>query len=158
MATEKSSRNAGVVEKPASSGKWWAVMKYCGKQYWPGGEQDACTRAVPCDEDCGDARRVATQRAVKRPALFDDLLTDYRKAKERAGKAIMRTGIGVQRLLERFGGRPAGMIAQAEVEEWYAELMDTMSIASANHHLQLLRAILLRGVTNRRLRSEDVPQ
>jgi integrase len=49
------------------------------------------------------------------------------------------------------------MIAQAEVEEWYAELMDTMSIASANHHVQLLRAILLRGVTNRRLRREDVP-
>jgi integrase len=69
----------------------------------------------------------------------------------------MRTDIGYRRLLDRFGDRPANAIAQAEVEEWYAALMDSMSIASANHHLQLLRAILLRGVSNRRLRREDVP-
>src|SRR5262249_11483148 len=31
------------------------------------------------------------------------------------------------------------------------------STATVNHHLQLLRAILLRAVNNRRLRREDVP-
>jgi integrase len=69
----------------------------------------------------------------------------------------MRTDVGYRRLLERFGGREPGTIAQAEVEEWYGELMDGMSVANANHHVQLLRAILLRGVSNRRLKREDVP-
>ncbi len=36
--------------------------------------------------------------------------------------------------------------------------MQAMSVASANHHLQLFRAILLRAVDNRRLRREDVPK
>jgi hypothetical protein len=31
---KKSGRNSGVVEKPAGSDKWWAVMKHRGKQYW----------------------------------------------------------------------------------------------------------------------------
>ena len=29
---DKSGRNTGVVEKPAGSGRWWAVMKHRGKQ------------------------------------------------------------------------------------------------------------------------------
>jgi integrase len=89
--------------------------------------------------------------------LFDELLEDYRAAKSRQGKAIMRTDIGYRRLLERFGGRRADTITAAEVEAWQSDLMESMSIASTNHHLQLLRAILLRGVTNRRLGRGDVP-
>jgi integrase len=93
----------------------------------------------------------------QRPALFDELLQDYRDAKERQGKAIMRTDIGYRRLLQRFGGRRPNSITSAEVETWQEDLMESMSVASVNHHLQLFRAILLRAVTNRRLRREDVP-
>lgn len=95
--------------------------------------------------------------AQRRAVLFDDLLDDYRQTTERKGKAIMRTDVGYRRLLERFGGGRADSITAAEVEEWQSDLMDRMSVASTNHHLQLLRAIMLRAVTNRRLRHEDVP-
>jgi integrase len=157
MAAKKSSRNAGVIEKPAGSDKWWAVMKYSGKQYWRRAVNKSHARELYHAMKAAAARREWPPKAVERAALFDDLLADYRRAKERAGKAIMRTDVGYRRLLERFGGRPATTIAQDEVEEWYAELMDSMSVASANHHVQLLRATLLRGVSNRRLRREDVP-
>jgi integrase len=93
----------------------------------------------------------------RRPALFDELLEDYREAKTRQGKSIMRTDIGYRRLLERFGGRRAESITPGEVEAYQGDLMETMSVASVNHHLQLFRAILLRAVTNRRMRREDVP-
>ena len=69
----------------------------------------------------------------------------------------MRTDIGYRRLREVFAGRRADSIMAAEVEAWQSDLMENMSIASANHHLQLLRAILLRGVANRRLGRGDVP-
>jgi integrase len=131
-------------------------MKYCGKQYWRRAANRTHARELYHIMKSAAVRSEWPPKVQLKPALFDELLADYRKAKERAGKAIMRTDVGYRRLLERFGGRPASMIAQAEVEEWYAELMDTMSISSANHHVQLLRAILLRGVTNRRLRREDV--
>jgi integrase len=132
-------------------------MKHCGKQYWRRAANKTHARELYHAMKTAAVRGEWPPKVVERPALFDDLLADYRKAKERAGKAIMRTDVGYRRLLERFGGRPARNIAQAEVEEWYAELMESMSIASANHHVQLLRAILLRGVSNRRLRHEDVP-
>jgi hypothetical protein len=93
----------------------------------------------------------------QRQALFDELLQDYREAKERQGKGIMRTDIGYRRLLERFGGRQPNSMTSAEVEAWQADLMESTSVASVNHHLQLFRAILLRALTNRRLRREDVP-
>jgi hypothetical protein len=48
----------------------------------------------------------------------------------------MRTDIGYRRLLERFGGRRVDSIAPAEVEEWQGELMESLSIATVNHHLQ----------------------
>jgi integrase len=156
MATKRG-RNAGVVEKPAGSNKYWAVMKHGGKQYWRRAANKSHARELYHAMKTAAARGEWPPKQQPSPALFDELLADYRKAKERAGKAIMRTDIGYRRLIERFGGRSAATIIQAEVEDWYGELMDEMSVASANHHLQLLRAILLRGVSNRRLRHEDVP-
>jgi integrase len=157
VTLRKSGRSAGVIEKPVGSNKWWAVMKHHGKQYWRRAGSKSHARELYHAMKTAAARDEWPPKAEPKPAMFDELLGDYRRAKERAGKAIMRTDVGYRRLLDRFGGRQADQIAQAEVEEWYAELMDGMSVASANHHMQLLRAILLRGVTNRRLRREDVP-
>jgi hypothetical protein len=104
METEKSRRSAGVVEKPAGSSKWWAVMKYRGKQYWRRAANKRHARELYHAMKTAAARGEWPPKAQPKPALFDELLADYRKAKERAGKEIMRTDIGYRRLLERFGG------------------------------------------------------
>jgi integrase len=93
----------------------------------------------------------------RRAALIDDLIADYRTAAERRGKSIMRTDIGFRRLLDRFGGRSPESITPDEVESWQSELLEDLSVATVNHHLQVLRAVLLHAVKNRRLRREDMP-
>ena len=59
--------------------------------------------------------------ARRRAVVLDELVSDYGEATERKGKAIMRTDIGYQRLLERFGGRRADSITPGEVEEWQSD-------------------------------------
>jgi hypothetical protein len=132
MATEKRRRNAGVVEKRAGSGRWWAVMKHSGRQYWRRAANKSHARELYHAMKTAAARAEWPPKAQPSPALFDELLADYRKAKERAGKPIMRTDVGYRRLPDRFGGRQADGIAQAEVEEWCAELIDGMSVARSS--------------------------
>lgn len=94
-------------------------------------------------------------------ATFDELLKEYRTAKQREGKAIMRTTsmtIGYTRLLDNFAGRRADSLTAAEVEAMRDKLLATMAPATVNRHLQLLRAILLRGVRDHRLSRDAVPQ
>jgi integrase len=157
MARKKKPYGTGIVEHPPGSGKLWARVKYQGKQYWKRAANRSHAKALVHQMHAAILKGEFPPKPKERPVLFDELLEDYKSAKQRAGKAIMRTDIGYQRLRGRFGGRRADSIMPAEVEEWYAELMESMSIATANHHLQLLRAILLRAVGNRRLRHEDVP-
>ncbi len=49
----------------------------------------------------------------RRAALFDNLLMDYRKAKEREGKEVQRGEYGYRRLLEELGGRRADITSCA---------------------------------------------
>jgi hypothetical protein len=69
-------------------------MKYRGKQYWRRAANKSHARELYHAMKTAAARADWPPKAVERPALFDELLTDYRKAKERAGKAIMRTDVG----------------------------------------------------------------
>jgi integrase len=145
-------------EYPKGSKVWWV-------RYWDADGRERSEKVGPK----GLARDRYMQRkteiregryfphAHKRAVRFADLLDDYREAKARQGKAIMRTDVGYRRLLDRFGGRRADTITAAEVEEWQSDLTESMSVASVNHHLQLFRAILLRAVASRILRHEDVP-
>jgi integrase len=157
MVSKGTRYGTGIVEHPPGSGKLWARVKYLGKQYWKRAANRTHARALVHQMHTAILKGEFPPKPTERPSLFNELLEDYKLAKQRAAKAIMRTDIGYRRLIERFGGRRADSITLAEVEEWQRDLMGSMSIASANHHLQLLRAILLRGVTNRRLRREDVP-
>jgi len=87
----------------------------------------------------------------QRAALFDDLLREYRKAKEREGKEVQRGEYGYQRLREAFGGRRADAIAPRDVEVFRDRLMETLAPASVVRHLTLLRAILNRAIRDGRL-------
>jgi integrase len=90
-------------------------------------------------------------KAQPKAARFDELLTDYREAKRREGKAVMNGEFAWRRLMARFGGRLACEITVREVEAWRDEMLDTLSVASVNRHLTLLRAILNRGIRDGRL-------
>lgn len=148
----------GLFEYPKASGVFWI-------RYWVEG-RERTEKVGPK----GLARRRYIQRkaeilegryfpkAQEQRVLIDDLAQEYRKATERKGKSIMRTDVGYRRMLERFGGRLANSIKSAEVEEWQGDLLETLSVSTANHHLQLLRAIMLRGVANSKLKREEVPR
>lgn len=154
----KGGQDRGLFERPKGSGVWWIhYHDGDGRKHREkvGPKALARKRYMQRKTEVAEGHYFPDTR--RRAVLLDELARDYREAAERKGKAIMRTDIGYRRLLERFGGRRAESITPAEVEEWQSELMEGMSIATANHHLQLLRAILLRAVSNRRLRREDVP-
>jgi integrase len=157
MADGKSDRDVGIIERPRGSDKWCARVVYQGRQYWRRAANKSHAHDLYHEMKTLIRKGEWPPKPRPRPSRFDDLLDDYRAAKERQGKAIMRTDIGYRRLRERFGGHRADSITSAEVEAWQSDLLASMSIASVNHHLQLLRAILLRAVTNRQLRREDVP-
>lgn len=83
-----------MVEKPAGSDKWWAVMQHCGKQYWRRAANKTHVRELYHAMKTAAARGEWPPEAQPKPA-FDELLVDYRGAKEWAGKAIMRTVRGL---------------------------------------------------------------
>lgn len=157
MMRTKKSYGANIVTDPRRPGKLYVKVYHSGVVYKRRAASLSYARDLVHEIKSAIARGEWPPKPTPKVMRFDELLEDYREAKARQGKAIMRTDIGYRRILERFGGRRADEIRTAEVEAWQSDLMESMSIASTNHHLQLLRAILLRGVTNRRLGRGDVP-
>jgi integrase len=157
MASQKSGRDVGVIERPKGSGNFCARVVYQGRQHWRRAANKSHARELYHEMKAAIRKGEFPPKPQERPVRFDELLADYRAAKARQGKAIMRTDIGYRRLLERFDGRHADAITAVEIEAWQSDLAETLSIASVNHHLQLFRAILLRAVAGRRLRPEHVP-
>lgn len=151
------SYGANIIADPRRPGKLYVKVYHAGVVYKRRAASLSHARELVHEIKSAIARGEWPPKPKPKAIRFDDLLEDYREAKSRQGKAIMRTDIGYRRLLERFGGRPADEITAAEVEDWQGDLMESMSIASTNHHLQLLRAIFLRGVTNRGIGRGDVP-
>ena len=155
----KGGKDRGLFEYPKHSKTWWI-------RFWDadghertekvGSKLLARARYEQRKTEVREGKYFPNTR--RRTPLFKDLLEDYRAAAKRKGKAIMRTDVGYRRLLERFGDHRGDSIADAEVEEFQSDLLERMRIATANHHIQLLRAILRRAVNNRRLRHEDVPR
>ncbi len=157
MKCKEQAKEPGIIEEPKGSGRWFVRIYHAGRRYKR--RAASLSHARQKREEI----RVAIRKGEWPPkpklkaVLLDDLLDEYREAKKREGKAIMRSGIGYQRLLDRFGRLRADEITAVAVEAWRVDLLESMSVASANHHLQLLRAILLHGVRNRKLKREDVP-
>ena len=143
----KGGKDRGLFERPKGSGIWWVrYFDEVGRERREkvGPKALARKRYMQRKTEIAEGRYFPDAR--RRAVVRDELVSDYREATGRKGKAIMRTDIVYRRLLERFGGRRADSITPAEVEEWQSELMENMSVATANHHLQLLRAVLLRAV------------
>jgi integrase len=151
MTEGKFKKVRGVFELPKGSGVY-------GIQYFVDGRRrreriGPFKLAVAVLEKRRTERREAkhSPKLHMRAVLFDDLLSDYRGAKDREGKAIQRGEYGYRRLLEAFGGRRAAEIEARDVEVFRDRLLTELAPASVVRHLTLLRAILNRGIRDGRL-------
>ncbi len=148
----KGGHDRGLFERPKGSGVWWIhYHDVDGRKHREkvGPKALARKRYMQRKTEITEGRYFPN--AHRRVALFDGLLDDYREAKRREGKAVMQGEFAWRRLLKAFGGRRGETITVREVEEWRAAMLETLSVASVNRHLTLLRAILNRAVRDGRL-------
>jgi integrase len=158
MNEKRNLRNIGIVEEPKGSGRYYVRVYHRGRRYKRRAASKAHARELR--EEIRVAMRKGEWPPKPKPksVLLDDLLRDYQTAKDRDGKAILRTNIGYKRLLDRFRGRRPESISAAEVEAWRHEMLAAMSPATVNRHLQLLRAVLRRGIRDRVVEASAVPE
>jgi integrase len=148
----KGGQDRGLFERPADSGVWW-IRYFDGdgreRREKVGPKALARKRYMQRKTEIAEGRYFP--RARRRAVLFDDLLDDYREAKRREGKAVMQGEFAWRRLAKAFGGRRADTITVREIEELRDGMLETLSVASVNRHMTLLRAILNRGIRDGRL-------
>ncbi len=154
----KSGKDRGILERPKGSGIWYARVVHQGRQFCKRAASKSHAREVYYEMRTAIRKGAFPPEPGRRPALFEELLEDYREAKRREGKAVMGSDIGFTRLLERFGARRVESITTGEVEAWRNDLLDSHTAATVNRHLTLLCAILRRGVKNHRLEASAVPE
>jgi len=148
----------GLFERPKGSGVWWIHYHDAnGRKHREKVGSKGLARKVYMQRKTEIAEGRYFPNARRRAPIFADLLTDYREAKRREGKAVMKSEIGYERLLERFGGRRAETLTAAEVEQWRDELRERYEPATVNLHLTILGAVFHRAVRNRKLDASAVP-
>ena len=104
----KGGKDRGLFERPKGSGIWWVrYFDEVGRERREkvGPKALARKRYMQRKTEIAEGRYFPDAR--RRDVVLDELVSDYREATGRKGKAIMRTDIGYRRLLERFGGRRA---------------------------------------------------
>jgi integrase len=154
----KGAKDRGLFERPKGSGVWWIhYHDGDGRKHREkvGPKALARKRYMQRKTEIAEGRFFPARH--KGVPLFDALLGDYREAKRREGKAVMKSEIGYRRVLERFGGRRADTIKAAEVEEWRDQMRESLAPATVNLHLTILRAVLRLAVRNRRLDASALP-
>jgi integrase len=157
MASKGSKQIADVIEDPKGSDRWWARVYFQGRRYKRRAASKSHARALYHELKTLIRKGEFPPKPQARPACFDELLSDYREAKLRERKAVMKSEIGYRRLLDRFGGRRADTITAAEVEQWRDEMRNVFAPATVNLHLAILRATLRLAVRNRKLDASAVP-
>jgi hypothetical protein len=133
-------RDHSILELPAGSGVWRARVYYNGREYRRKvGQSKSLARKVyeQLRTQINDGRFFP--KAQNPPAVFGDLLREYREVKRREHKAVMASDAGYRRLLAQFGGRRVATINAADIDEWRDKLAETMSPATVNLHLTILR-------------------
>jgi integrase len=154
----KGGHDRGLFERPKGSGVWWLHYHDANgrkRREKVGPKGLARKRYMQRKTEIAEGRYFPN--AQRRAALLDDLANDYRVAKRREGKAVMQGEFAWRRLQTAFGGRIAETITVREIEEWRVAMLKTLSVASVNRHLTLLRAILNRAVRDGRLDASKKP-
>jgi integrase len=158
MARKDDGYGANIIEDARRPGALYVRIYHDGIVYKRRAANLSHARELVHEIKRAIARGEWPPKAQPEAARFDELLADYREAKRREGKAIIRTDIGYRRLLERFGGRRADSLTPDEVECWRDAMLQTMAPATVNLHLCLLRAILRRAVRGKRLDPAALPE
>jgi len=154
----KGGHDRGLFERPKGSSVWWIHYHDAnGRKHREKVGPKALARKRYMQRKTEIAEGRFFPALQKRVPLFDALLDDYREAKRREGKAVMKSEIGYRRLLDRFGGRCADTITASEVEEWRDEMRALFAPATVNLHLAILRAALRLAVRNRKLGAAALP-
>jgi integrase len=158
MAHKHDGYGANIVADARRPGALYVRIYHAGRFYKRRAASLSHARELVHEIKTAIARGQWPPAPKRKPVLFDDLLADYREAKAREGKAVMASGIGYRRLLDRFGGRRADSLTSDEVECWRDAMLETMAPATVNLHLCLLRAILRRAVRGKRLDPPALPE
>ena len=113
MNDKRNLRNIGIVEEPKGSGRYYVRVYHKGRRYKRRAASKAHARELR--EEIRVAMRKGEWPPKPKTKAFplDDLLREYQSAKDRDGKAILRTNIGYKQLLDRFGGRHPEAISAA---------------------------------------------
>jgi integrase len=130
-----------------------------------------------------DARKVGRECCPRllqhqKPILFEEIVADYLEYSRRSKYSYADDRPRAQRLLDRWKGRLAADLATKEIEDFKAQLAETrtaartrrlspfeearprqeqtLSAATINHHLKLLKAIYNRAIRAGRLQHNPV--
>jgi integrase len=144
----------GIFERPKGSGVWW--VRYAD-QYGLLHREKCGAKSLA--QAVYKLRKTAIKQAKFFPELvgqhkvilFDELAKDfltYSKMHKRSHKSDAQR---MQRLLVAFGGRPAKAIEADAIERFKADLAATLSPATINRHLALLRSVYYLGIRNRKV-------
>lgn len=83
--------------------------------------------------------------------LFDELAKDFLAYSTLHKRSHSHDAQRMQRLLAAFGGRPAKSLDADAIEHFKADLTKTVSFATVNRHLALLRSVYYLGIRNRKV-------
>ena len=145
-------KDRGLFERPNRSGIWW--IRYIDSI---GHEHRERVGAKGLARRLYEKRKTEIREARyfppehRRVILVREMLDNYQRWAETSGRTIADSGLAYKRLYDSFGSKPADGLLPDEIETFKLSLAQTLSPASVNRHLQLLRAAY-----NRALRAEKL--
>ncbi|MFQ5911101.1 MAG: tyrosine-type recombinase/integrase [Thermoplasmata archaeon] len=164
----KGGKDRGLYEWPKKSGTWWiCYIDGEGKRHREKVGSKGLARRVyeKRKTEVREGRYFPPER--RRVVLFDEIARDYEIYCQASGRRVQSTDAGFQRLLDFFGGRRTESITRADVETFQMSLslietqygaqaralvgneevaVRTLSPATINRHLILLKAIFNRAI------------
>ena len=140
-------KDRGLFERPKRSGTWW--IRYIDAI---GHEHRERVGAKGLARRLYEKRKTEIREARyfppehRRVILVREILDDYQQWGKDAGRAIEKGHSAYNRVYDVFGNKPAEALSAEDAESFMLSLSQTLSPASVNRHLQLLRAAYNRAV------------
>ena len=147
-------KTRGIFERPKESGVWW--VRYCD-QYGRLHREKVGAKSLA--KEVYQMRKTAIKQAKFFPEqvgqhkviLFDELAKDFLAYSKMHKRSHENDAQRMRRLLEVFGGTPAKALTGEAIEQFKAGLSATLSPATINRHLALLRSVYYLGIRNRKV-------
>jgi integrase len=150
----KDGKDRGLYEHPTRSGIWWiCYFDANGRRHRERAGSKGFARKLyeKRKTEIREERFFPPQR--RRTVLFEELLENYQRACTGAHRGEAWGPERYRRLSQAFGSQPAAAITPIAIEVFRDQLSRDHAPATVNRHLQLLRAIFLRGVRDGKVES-----